>query len=258
MDNREQRFVIKYFFLKGWGYKKITTELTETLEDKALSMSTIQRRVSRFKSGDLSCNDLEREGRPNMEISDTISAILQDEPYSTARSIASRLHCSLPTVIFNLSNVLHLKKFVRRRVPHQLTNQNKFERIAKSKVLLEALQSCQAKNFTSVITLDESLFYFDYEANAMYAQSIEKVPPRVLKKIGPKKYMITIAFSGNRLICINALPKWIKFNQEYFISNILMKFSNLFTTEITIFQLKSSYFIWIIAEFITVRKLVIF
>ena len=67
MDNREQRIVIKYFFLKGWGYKKITTELTDTLEDDALSMSTIQRWVNRFKSGDLSCNDLEREGRRNLD-----------------------------------------------------------------------------------------------------------------------------------------------------------------------------------------------
>lgn len=221
MDNREQRIVIKYFFLKGWGYKKITTELTDTLEDDALSMSTIQRWVNRFKSGDLSCNDLEREGRPNLDISDTISAILQDEPYSTAKSIASRLCCSVPTVIFNLTDVLHLKRFIRRWVPHQLTPENKIERVEKSRALLKTLYSCQENNFISLITLDESWFYFDYETNAMYAPSIEKVPPRVLKKIGSKKCMITIAFSGDRLICIDALPKGIKFNQEYFITNIL-------------------------------------
>jgi hypothetical protein len=41
MDEVQQRFVGKYFFLKGWGNKKITAELQTTFHDSALSSSTV-------------------------------------------------------------------------------------------------------------------------------------------------------------------------------------------------------------------------
>jgi hypothetical protein len=40
MDEVEQRFVAKYFFIKGWGNKKIIAELQTTCHDCDLSSST--------------------------------------------------------------------------------------------------------------------------------------------------------------------------------------------------------------------------
>jgi transposase len=57
MDEVEQRFVVKYFFIKGWSNKKITAELQTTLHDSALSSSTVKRWIRKFKNGDLSCDD---------------------------------------------------------------------------------------------------------------------------------------------------------------------------------------------------------
>lgn len=55
----------------------------------------------------------------------------------------------------------------------------------------------------------------------MFAQSPEKVQPSISNTIYSKKCMITIAFSGNRLYCLGGLPKGTKFNQDYFVENIL-------------------------------------
>lgn len=54
----------------------------------------------------------------------------------------------------------------------------------------------------------------------MYSSSKEKVPPRTQSKIGSKKCMIT-----NALVCIDCLPKGIKFNHAHFINNILEEIS---------------------------------
>lgn len=106
-------------------------------------------------------------------------------------------------------------------MPHELTEASKIEKVQKSKELLDILLEHKENNFCTIITLDESWFYFEYQAQAMYASSSEKVPPRTSHNISSKKCMLTIAFSGDRLYCIDSLPKGIKFNQEYFIDNVL-------------------------------------
>jgi transposase len=64
MDEVEQRFVLKYFFLKGWGNKMITAELQTTFGDSAISNSTVKRWIRKFKNGDFSGDDDSRPGRP--------------------------------------------------------------------------------------------------------------------------------------------------------------------------------------------------
>mgnify|MGYP001073832873 CR=1 FL=1 len=223
MENHEQRIVIKFFYLKGLGYKKTHQELEEVLHESAISLSTVKRWIQRFKSGDLTCQDLERSGRPQIDLSESILAILNDFPFASAKYISKRLYCSTNTIISNLENNLGYKRFIRRWVPHELTEENKIERVQKSKELLAILLEHQKNNFCTIITLDESWFYFEYQARAMYASSSKKVPPRTSHNMSSKKCMLTIAFSGDRLYCIDSLPKGTKFNQEYFIDNVLSK-----------------------------------
>jgi hypothetical protein len=50
---------VKYFFFKRYGSKLIQKELVSTFQDDAISLSTVENRLRRFKSGDLSCGDEE-------------------------------------------------------------------------------------------------------------------------------------------------------------------------------------------------------
>jgi hypothetical protein len=54
MKEFEQRFIVKYFHLKGRGNRRITAELENTFQGSALSRETVQRWLRKFKSGDLS------------------------------------------------------------------------------------------------------------------------------------------------------------------------------------------------------------
>jgi transposase len=64
MNEFEQRFIVKYFHLKGWENRKITTELEGTFQGSALSRATVKGWLRKFKSGDLSCLDENRPGKP--------------------------------------------------------------------------------------------------------------------------------------------------------------------------------------------------
>jgi histone-lysine N-methyltransferase SETMAR len=55
----------------------------------------------------------------------------------------------------------------------------------------------------------------------MFATSREEVISRTKATIGAQKVMLTIFFSGVKLISLNVLPTGAQFTQEYFINSIL-------------------------------------
>jgi hypothetical protein len=55
----------------------------------------------------------------------------------------------------------------------------------------------------------------------MFAASRDEVIPRKKHTIGARKVMVTIFFSGAKLISLQALPSGARFTQEYFINTIL-------------------------------------
>jgi histone-lysine N-methyltransferase SETMAR len=85
-----------------------------------------------------------------------------------------------------------LKKFSRRWVPHLLSDDEKKSRIAASREL--CLQ---------------------------FAESRERVVLRIRQGISGQKIMITIFFTSTQLQVLEALPKGVKFNQDYFVHAVL-------------------------------------
>jgi transposase len=85
MDEREQRFVIKSLRLQGLGGKTIHAQLSSILASIALSLSTVQRWLRRFKEGNTSCEDVERPGRPMVIIGDILRKFLARYPFASAK-----------------------------------------------------------------------------------------------------------------------------------------------------------------------------
>jgi hypothetical protein len=55
MEKSEQRFIIKFFFMKGLGAKATHKELTAVLGTTAYSLHEVKEWRARFAAGDLSC-----------------------------------------------------------------------------------------------------------------------------------------------------------------------------------------------------------
>lgn len=110
-------------------------------------------------------------GGLSMKFGESISSILEEEPFASAKYIAKLLEVSPTTVKSHIYSELHMKKYMKRFVSYDLSNTQKVERFQKSIELLKILRVHTQTNFDSLITLDESWFDFRNEAIAIYATS---------------------------------------------------------------------------------------
>jgi hypothetical protein len=54
MEKEEQRFVMKFLWLKGWSAERIHEELTSTFGNNSYWVSQIKILLQKFRNGDLS------------------------------------------------------------------------------------------------------------------------------------------------------------------------------------------------------------
>jgi hypothetical protein len=87
MEKEEQRFVMKFLWLKGWGAKIIHEELMSTLGDDSYAVSRIKIWLQKFRNGDIFCKDSPRSGRPLLTLGPQLEAFMQKYPFASARVI---------------------------------------------------------------------------------------------------------------------------------------------------------------------------
>jgi len=64
-DNKDQRVCMKFCFLLGKSAAETILMLQEAFKEEALSKTQVYERYSRFKGGEMSCEDQPRSGRPS-------------------------------------------------------------------------------------------------------------------------------------------------------------------------------------------------
>jgi hypothetical protein len=101
-------------------------------------------------------DDQGRPRRPPIELSGAIMSLLSDEPFLLARVLAIRLLLTHQTIKEVLVSDLGMRKFVRRWIPHLLSEANRRERVPKANLLLEELRADEGNEFANIMTGDES------------------------------------------------------------------------------------------------------
>jgi uncharacterized protein YeaO (DUF488 family) len=109
-------------------------------------------------------------------------------------------------------------------VAHSLLERQKNERVTQARLLLHMLQLHKTADFNAIATGDELWFRYMYLDRTMYARSGSDVTSCIRSGIGTSKVMITF-FTGTRLLVLKALPKGRKFNQDYFLEEVLPSLS---------------------------------
>jgi hypothetical protein len=138
MEKSQQRVIIDYFLLKGWGARKIQKELTDTLGSDVYSQAQISGWLTCFSTGDISCLDEARPGRPLSILGPPLEHFLEKFPFASVRIMAMHFNISHYIVKNILSRELGLWKFFRRCVPHQLSDAQKISRRHFSRVTCAA------------------------------------------------------------------------------------------------------------------------
>jgi hypothetical protein len=221
MEKRQQRFVTKFFWLREYLPRQIHQELFATLGHETHSEDSVQYWVARFESGDRSCECTLRADRPLTNLAEPFRLARQDYPFASARVLSRHFGVCATTVKDLLARNLGLKLFIRRWVPHTPSVPQQVKRVEASIELLQILNDLEADSFDGIATGDQSRFQYLYESSAIFVKSPGDVTARTRQEIAVKETMVTIFFTNRKLLIPEYLPKGQKYNQDYFISDIL-------------------------------------
>lgn len=100
-----------------------------------------------------------------------------------------------------------------------------FGRCEISEGLLTILRNDESAVFSRVATGDEFWFPYPYQSTHCYATSREEVRPRTKSTIAPKRTMVTIFFTGTKLLVLGIVSREEKFNQNHFLAVIAPELS---------------------------------
>jgi hypothetical protein len=207
MEKSKQRVVIKFLGMKGLGVRRVHTKLSRVPGDDCYSPAAIERWLARFREGDLSYADHFRSGRPVIDISECLRAVLDKFPVASANMMSKHFDMARGTIMEILQRDLRLKKFSRRWVPHQLSSSRKVDCANRSRALLHMLQELQPFHFEGITTGDKFWFRYECESDSMVAPSADVVLPRLGAGFQVKKTRTTVFFTATRLIVLNSPPQ---------------------------------------------------
>lgn len=223
MDNR-YRIIIHFLVFRDTSNREIFNQLREVYGNKSPCQKTINTWAARFRKGEENVDDSERSGRPkSIDLSNSISSLLEDFPFISAKLISKELRVPYSTIKYYLKNELSMKKYTLRWIPYSLNEEQKNLRVERSKKILSILTKKKRKPLSRIITGDESWFGFYYPYSSQYKHTKSSVSQRIKSEFSYKKVMVTIFFSYSGFHVIDFLPKGQNFNSQYMINYILKK-----------------------------------
>jgi hypothetical protein len=90
-----------------------------------------------------------------------------------------------------------------------------------SQELLSILERQKQRSWHDIVTLDESWFYLNIDHEFTWLQPDGESPEKERRTIQLKKVMHTIVWNPSCFHLINVLPKWFKFNANFYVTQIL-------------------------------------
>ena len=156
------RFYIKIRTKLGFDANIIFKDLKSTMGESAPSLSTVARWHKLFKGNLESLEDKPRSGKPItimiFENIQKVKAVIVNDPWCTYDEIEVETELSRGTIHTIIHEHLKMKKVTSRWVPHQLSEQNKLDRVRICQENLDKFDQDKWR-LCDVVTVDESWFY---------------------------------------------------------------------------------------------------
>jgi hypothetical protein len=155
--------------MDGRKHKAIHIKFSRVPKGHAISVDVCKYWCRKFKAGDFSMDDWVRPGKPPIELSCAIMSLLSHEPCLSARVLAVQLSSTHQTIIRVLVSDLGMRKFVKRWIPHDLSEVNQREWVLKANLLLEEFRADEGNEFANTMIGGESWFYLSYKSDSVFA-----------------------------------------------------------------------------------------
>ena len=228
MKSENLRFYIQVRLKLGIAVNDIFKELKSALPDNAPSLLTVIRWFNKFRNGNENLEDKHRSGRPITETTptniDRIRKVIDNNPWSTYDDIEAETLLSRGTIQTIIHDHLKLKKITSRWVPHQLSEENRKERVRICKENLAKFKENKWR-LADVVTGDQSWFYLRQvgkkQSNKSWVGEGEKPRTVVKRDRFEPKWMFTIFFRTTGVIHISYLKKGETVNNKSYINNCL-------------------------------------
>lgn len=173
-QKRLVRSAMFYEFKLGHSAAECFRNICKAFGEEAVTERTCQRWFHRFRSGDESLEDEEREGRPSLVDEEALKECIEADPRQSLRELATRFGCTHVTIASHLHSI---GKTVRhgKWVPHELTENNLCQRLLICSSLLSRAKRIDF--FDSIVTSDEKWIQYDNPHRKL--QWLEKGEPPV-------------------------------------------------------------------------------
>jgi histone-lysine N-methyltransferase SETMAR len=195
---------------------------------QASSYSTVLRWSKRCEEEKMDVEDKPRSGRPvtqtTTENIEWVRSIIEADPHSTYDDIEAETLLSRGTIETIIHERLKMKKVTSRWVPHNLTPEQKQERVRICRANLEKFHSGSWRLY-DIITGDETWIYFKQigrkASNACWINE-GKNPNTIVRQgqYAPKR-LYSIFFKANGWLLVHALDKGQTIDRSYYIDNCL-------------------------------------
>lgn len=228
MEKEAIRFYIKTRTLLGVSASAIHEELTTAHGDRVVSYSTVQKWAKLFRDGRMEIEDDPRSGRPVSKITDesieAIRRVIEDDPHATYDDLKAETMLSRGTLYRIVTEHLKVRKVTSRWVPHDLTEEQKQQRV---KICKENLKKFRRNSWRlcDIVTGDETWIYFRQigrkASNSTWASEGQSPGTVVRRKLFEPKLLFSIFFRSNGALLVHCLDVGEKMDRLHYIEYCL-------------------------------------
>ncbi|CAF1413611.1 unnamed protein product, partial [Rotaria sp. Silwood1] len=233
MTDEFNRYYIRIQAILGIDSKTIFDELTEALGPDAPSYSNVRKWAKRFREGGEDVNDDPRSDRPILVLTDEnierVRQVIEDDRHSTYDDITVETGLSRGTIERIIHDCLKMRKVTSRWVAHQLTEEQKQERLGICCQNLEKFRNGTWR-LCDIITGDETWIYYRQidrkSSNSTWVGEDE--PPRTIvrRNISEPRRLFCLFFKSTGPVRIHKVDKGKTIDHNYYIENCLIPIIN--------------------------------
>lgn len=198
--------------IKAWG-KDITSD------------RTVRRWFEKFRNGNLSIEDEDRQGRHSTLDDDELKAVIESDPRKTTRQVSSELGVDQSTVVRHLELIGKVKK-LDKWVPHELNEKQINQRFEVCSSLL--VRHKNEPFLDRIVTCDEKWIVYDNRRRSAQWLDIDEPPKHFPKRnLHQKKVMVSVWWSAAGLIHYNFFKEGETIDSERYCNELEEMFNKL-------------------------------
>lgn len=248
LKRNEMRAILWYNFKRGLDVDACFNELKSTIGDVAPSKTTVYLWFRKFRCGHFDLEDEPREGRPKTVTDDKnvslVAAKIEEDPSITYAQLEETLGIDAHSLHQIIHEHLGLSKKIARWVPHDLTPDQKQDRVDFAKDFLKIFNDGKSSKFAKLVTGDETWihFYDPLSRNQSREWSAYGAAPATKSKRqrSAGKVMVAVFFTRSEILPIIELEEGCTVTAHWFATICLPKVLD----EITIRNPKSGLRRW--------------